>query len=202
MVFSCSKQCFFSKCVDVCAKCLRQCILQSYGSEVQEHWQGRNKMLEGVWSIHSHNTHLIQISQYKWWYLLTNFSNHLYSRISQDISSLDICTIDSNGTGGYSLHFTAVFMRAVLPTSVYDSIVYDSRLFMTALLLMVWQDFLLYLFTYLHDNINRWIVLVPKPPTVQLLEVTRKSMVEWPENKVMEKVLECTNLPLSSGLTL
>ena len=83
-------------------------------------------MLEGVWSIHSHNTHLIQISQYKWWYLLTNFSNHLYSRISQDISSLDICTIDSNGTGGYSLHFTAVFMRAVLPTSVYDNIVYDS----------------------------------------------------------------------------
>ena len=50
----------------------------------------------------------------------------VYSRISQDISSLDICTIDSNGTGGYSLHFTAVFMRAVLPTSVYDSIVYDS----------------------------------------------------------------------------
>ena len=31
-----------------------------------------------------------------------------------DISSLDICTIDSNSTGGYDLLFTAVFMRAVL----------------------------------------------------------------------------------------
>ena len=35
--------------------------------------------------------------------------------------------------------------------------------------------------------------------TVQLLEVTRKSMVGLRENKANEKVLECTNLTLSSG---
>ena len=150
-------------------------------------------MLEGVWSIHSHNTHLIQISKDTYWQtsviiciveLVKTSVALIFAPLTAMVLVVTVCTSQQ-----------CLWEQCYLP-------VFMTALFMTALLLMVWQDFLVYLFTYLHDNINRWIVVVHKLPTVQLLQVTRKSMVEWPENKVMEKVLECTNLPLSSGLTL